>query len=165
MVCVSFHFLLLKVVGLLPVNNHPEDTPPNTLNTTFDYISMKLGISRFRMLHFKQKTRFNWKQHVRFGIVAATIWLIGIFGGLYTVKANGYGLLITGYHAKIGLLMISFILFAVGSGFLYERKEKEAKSSSSYSRFMEYGDVVSCFITDFYKYWRLPDICTGVLIR
>jgi insertion element IS1 protein InsB len=39
MVCVSFHFLLLKVVGLLPVNNHPEDTPPNSLNTTFDYIS------------------------------------------------------------------------------------------------------------------------------
>ncbi|MBW2661856.1 MAG: hypothetical protein JRD93_07700 [Deltaproteobacteria bacterium] len=23
----------------MPVNNHPEDTPPNLLNTTFDYIS------------------------------------------------------------------------------------------------------------------------------
>jgi protein-L-isoaspartate(D-aspartate) O-methyltransferase len=29
------------MIGLLPVNNHPEDTPPNPLNTTFDYISKR----------------------------------------------------------------------------------------------------------------------------
>ena len=27
------------MIGLLPVNNYPKDTPPNPLNTTFDYIS------------------------------------------------------------------------------------------------------------------------------
>ena len=86
---------------------------------------MKLGISRFRMVHLKQKTRFNWKQHVRFGIIATTIWLIGIFGGLYTVKTSWYSLLITGYHAKIGLLMIPFSLFAIGSGFYMDRKKKK----------------------------------------
>ncbi|RZB35163.1 MAG: dTDP-glucose 4,6-dehydratase [Desulfobacteraceae bacterium Eth-SRB1] len=31
--------LIIQSAGLLPVNNHPEDTPPNSLNTTFDYIS------------------------------------------------------------------------------------------------------------------------------
>jgi hypothetical protein len=31
--------LIIQSAGLLPVNNHPEDTPPNPLNTTFDYIS------------------------------------------------------------------------------------------------------------------------------
>ena len=88
---------------------------------------MKLGISRFRMVHLKQKTRFNWKQHVHFGIIATTIWLLGIFGGLYIVKTSWYGLLITGYHAKSGLLMIPFILFAVGSGLYMDRKKKKRK--------------------------------------
>jgi response regulator of citrate/malate metabolism len=27
----------------LPVNNHPEDTPPNSSNTTFDYNSANTG--------------------------------------------------------------------------------------------------------------------------
>ena len=88
---------------------------------------MKLGISRFRMVHLKQKTRFNWRQHVRFGIVAAIIWLIGIFIALFTVKTSWHGMLITGAHAKIGLLMIPFILFAIGSGLYMDRKKKKRK--------------------------------------
>ena len=86
---------------------------------------MKLGISRFRMVHLKQKTRFNWKQHVRFGIIATTIWLIGLFGGLYIVKTSWGDLFITGLHAKIGLLMIPFILFAIGSGIYMDKKKKK----------------------------------------
>lgn len=88
---------------------------------------MKLGISRFRMVQLKQKTHFNWKQHVRFGMIAITIWLIGIFGGLYTVKTSWHGMLITGYHAKTGLLMIPFILFAIGSGLYMDKKKKGRK--------------------------------------
>lgn len=86
---------------------------------------MKLGISRFRMIHLKKKTAFNWKQHVRFGIIVTTVWIIGILGGLYIVKTSWYGLLITGYHAKIGLFMIPFILFAIGSGIYMDRKKKK----------------------------------------
>ncbi len=88
---------------------------------------MKLGVSRFRMVHLKHKVRFNWKQHVRFGIIATTIWLIGIFGGLYTVKTSWYGMLITGSHANTGLLMIPFILFAMGSGLYMDRKKRKRK--------------------------------------
>jgi len=87
--------------------------------------AMKLGISRFRMVHFKKKTRFNWKHHVRFGIIATTILLIGLFGGLYIVKTRWYDFFITGYHAKIGLLMIPFILFAIGSGIYMDKKKKK----------------------------------------
>ena len=86
---------------------------------------MKLGIPRFLMMHLKRRTRFNWKQHVRFGVIAATIWMIGILGGLYTVKTSWYSLLITGYHAEIGLLMIPFILFAIGTGIYMDRKKKK----------------------------------------
>jgi hypothetical protein len=86
---------------------------------------MTLGISRFRMIYLKKKVRFNWKQHVRFGIIATTIWMIGLLGGLYTVKTSWYGFLITGDHAKIGLLMIPFIIFAIGSGIIMDRKKKK----------------------------------------
>ena len=86
---------------------------------------MKLRISRFRMVHLKKKTRFNWNQHVRFGIIATTIWLIGLFGGLYIVKTSWGDLFITGLHAKIGLLMIPFILFAIGSGIYMDKKKKK----------------------------------------
>ncbi|MDY6792203.1 MAG: DUF4079 family protein [Thermodesulfobacteriota bacterium] len=86
---------------------------------------MKLGISRFRMAHLKKKIRFNWKQHVRFGIIATTIMLVGFLVGLYIVKTNWYGLFITGVHAKIGFLMIPLILFAIFSGIYMDRKKKK----------------------------------------
>ncbi len=87
-----------------------------------------LGFSRFRSLHLKQKIRFNRKQHVRFGIIGTGIWLIGICGGLFMVKSSWYGMLITGIHSKIGVLMIPFILFALGSGLYMDRKKKKRKA-------------------------------------
>lgn len=84
-----------------------------------------LGISRFRMLHLKQKVRFQWKSHVYLGIAVCCLWLLGICGGLYMVKTNWYGMLITGYHGKVGLTMAPFILFALISGlYMHSRKKK-----------------------------------------
>ncbi|MDY6855895.1 MAG: DUF4079 domain-containing protein [Thermodesulfobacteriota bacterium] len=89
------------------------------------FFALNLGISRFRMIHLKHKTRFNWKQHVRLGIIATSIWLIGIFGGLYIVKTSWHSFMITGMHAKIGLLMVPFIVFALGTGIYIDRKKKK----------------------------------------
>lgn len=86
-----------------------------------------LGVSRFMTIHLKQKIRFNWKHHVRFGIFASAIWLVGIFGGLYTVKTNWHSALITGSHAQIGLLIIPFILFALSTGLFMDRNKKKRK--------------------------------------
>ena len=88
---------------------------------------LNLGISRFRILHLKQKASFNWKRHVHFGIIALIILLIGILGGLYTVKTSWYGYLITGTHGKVGLFLIPFILFAIGSGLYMDRKKRKRK--------------------------------------
>lgn len=86
-----------------------------------------LGIPRFRTIHLKHKIRFKWKHHVRFGILASAIWLVGTFGGLYTVKANWHSTLITGSHAQIGLLMIPFALFAIVNGLYMDRKKRKRK--------------------------------------
>jgi hypothetical protein len=86
-----------------------------------------LGFSRFRAIHLKHKIRFKWKPHVRLGLLASAILLIGIFGGLYTAKTMWYSILITGSHAKVGLLMIPFILFALLSGLYMDRMKKKRK--------------------------------------
>jgi len=91
----------------------------------FALFVFKLGIARFRMIHLKQKIRFKWKQHVRFGISATIIWLTGILGGLYIVKTSWYSFMITGLHAKIGLLMMPFILFAFVTGIYMDKNKKK----------------------------------------
>ncbi len=95
------------------------------LGTLLAFYVLGLGISRFRMLHLQQKARFNWKLHVYLGITCACIWLMGICGGLYMVKTNWHGLLITGYHGKVGLLTVPFILFALISGLYMHIKKKK----------------------------------------
>jgi len=91
----------------------------------FALFVFKLGIARFRMIHLKQKMRFNWKQHVRFGISATIIWLTGIFGGFFFVKTSWYSFMITGLHAQIGLLMIPFIIFALVTGIYMDKNKKK----------------------------------------
>lgn len=91
----------------------------------FALFVFKLGISRFQMIQLKQKIRFNWKQHVRFGIGATIIWLTGILGGLYIVKTSWYRFMITGLHAKIGLLMMPFIIFALVTGIYMDKNKKK----------------------------------------
>ncbi len=43
------------------------------------------------------------------------------------VKSSWYGMLITGIHSKIGVLMIPLILFALGSGLYMNHKKKKRK--------------------------------------
>ncbi len=86
-----------------------------------------LGFSRFRFLHLKQKSRFNWKNHVKFGIIGTTMLPLGIAGGLYVVKSSWYGVFITGIHAQIGVSIFFLALFALGSGVYMDKKKKKRK--------------------------------------
>ncbi len=87
-----------------------------------------LGIQRFRTQHLgHKKIRFQWKRHVRFGLIAAAIWLVGTGVALYVVKTSWHAFFVTGFHGKLGLIIVVFILFAVGSGIYMDRKKKKRK--------------------------------------
>lgn len=86
---------------------------------------LKLGVSRFRLIHLKQETLFKWKLHVRLGAMATTIWLIGVFGGTFIVKSGWYGHIVSGLHGKIGLLLIPFIIFSLVSGVYMDRNKEK----------------------------------------
>lgn len=87
-----------------------------------------LGIQRFRMQHMGQKkVRFQWKRHVRFGLLGMAIFIAGISVALYVVKTSWHAFLVTGLHGKLGLVLIPFILFAVCSGLYMDRRKKKRR--------------------------------------
>jgi len=84
-----------------------------------------LGLARFRFLHLKQKTAFKWTRHVTLGTIALLVWLFGLFAGLGMVYFYWHKFLLTGLHGKIGLIMLSFILFGLISGHYMNRVKKK----------------------------------------
>ncbi len=87
----------------------------------------KEGFNRFLRLHINKPKKFNWKLHVRLGILVLTIWFIGIVGGLLIVKRTWHAILITGIHGKIGISILPFIIFAFISGYYLNSKKKKRK--------------------------------------
>lgn len=88
-----------------------------------------LGSQRFRMQHLgRKKTRFQWKRHVRFGLLAAVIWLVGTSVALYVVKTSWHAFYVTGFHGKLGTLLLPLILFAIGSGLYMDRRKQKRKA-------------------------------------
>ncbi len=80
------------------------------------------------MLHLKQKTRFNWKQHVLLGIMTLLTLLAGMVGGMSMVYLNWHGFLVTGVHGKIALVILPMVLFGLISGLYMNSKKKKRKA-------------------------------------
>ncbi|MBT8374802.1 MAG: hypothetical protein KJN80_07820 [Deltaproteobacteria bacterium] len=64
-----------------------------------------LSIQRFRFLHLKQKTTFNWKRHVFLGEIVMIAWLSGLLGGVVMSYVTWKGFLITGIHGKVAMVI------------------------------------------------------------
>ena len=84
-----------------------------------------LGFQRFRFLHLKHKTQFNWKRHVVWGEIVMGAWLVGIAGGLIMAAMTWPGFLITGMHGLIGLILIPLIIFGLASGIYMDGRKKK----------------------------------------
>jgi nitric oxide reductase large subunit len=87
-----------------------------------------IGVQRFRLLHLSQKTVFRWKRHVILGEIALGTLLGGMLGGMTMVYVYWHGLLITGTHGKVALIMAPFIIFSGASGLYMNRNKKKRKA-------------------------------------
>jgi len=87
----------------------------------------KLGLSRFKSVHLKRKSPFDWKNHVRYGLAATIIWIVGFFGGFFAVYSEWNGIFLTGLHAKIALILVPFIIFAIVSGVYMDKRKKKRR--------------------------------------
>ncbi|MBW1797395.1 MAG: DUF4079 domain-containing protein [Deltaproteobacteria bacterium] len=86
-----------------------------------------LGVQRFRFLHLDQKALFQWKRHVALGEIALGVLLAGMLGGMVMVYVYWHGVIITGIHGKVALVMVPFIAFGFVSGLYMNRKKKKRR--------------------------------------
>ncbi len=83
-----------------------------------------LGFKRFRTRHLGGAGPFNWKRHVSIGIIAITIWFLGLLGGFAVVWFNTGKIMVTGLHYKVGLIMLPFMAFGLLTGLWMDRKKR-----------------------------------------
>ncbi len=86
---------------------------------------LNLGVHRFRAIHLKHRTRFNWKRHVVLGKAALVVLTIGAFSGAVVVKLVWGTLFATGIHARVGLVLVALVLFGFGSGYYLDKVKKK----------------------------------------
>jgi hypothetical protein len=80
-----------------------------------------LGINRFRFQHLKQKRPFDWKGHVKYGKVAAWLWMAGLVLGVYVAQRTWGTTTLTGPHYTAGMLMWPFILVGLVTGYILQK--------------------------------------------
>lgn len=85
-----------------------------------------LGFTRFQARHLGRKRPFNWKRHVRLGLVAIPGWCLGMVGGLAMVWLKWNVIMITGLHYKTAFVMVPLMAFGLGSGLYMHRQKRNS---------------------------------------
>jgi hypothetical protein len=80
-----------------------------------------MGINRFRFQHLRQKCPFDWKGHVKYGQIAAWLWMVGLVLGVYVARQTWGATALTGTHYDVGMLMWPFILVGLVTGYILRK--------------------------------------------
>lgn len=86
-----------------------------------------LGIQRFRRLHLGHQSRFDWKRHVKWGVVVMAVWSMGLLGGLAMAKLQWDVVMVTGAHYKTAFVMVPLMVFGLASGLYMDRNKASRK--------------------------------------
>lgn len=82
------------------------------------------GLKRTQFSHFKRKVTFDWKGHVRFGLLVMVLWLLGMAAGSAVTYMVHGSLGVTGTHRSAAMTMFPLILFGIGTGLYMDRIKK-----------------------------------------
>ena len=89
---------------------------------------ISLGWVRFRAAFLGRKGMFKWKRHVALGKTVVAVWALGMVTGLLAAHNSWRVMFITGTHARLGLAMVPFMVFAWATGWLMDRHKKKRKA-------------------------------------
>jgi hypothetical protein len=92
------------------------------------FYTLYLGLQRLGALHRRRRTIFRWKRHVVLGYLSLGTWLIGMALGGVMVYLYWHGILITGTHGSVALVMLPFLVFGLVSGLYMDRKRQKRKT-------------------------------------
>lgn len=87
-----------------------------------------LGWVRFQFAHLGRKgIVFQWKTHVRQGLIAIGLWAAGLAGGLWAALDAWTVLGLSGAHYWVGLAMGPLMVFGLVSGWVMDRVKARRK--------------------------------------
>jgi hypothetical protein len=83
---------------------------------------LHLGWVRFQSAHMGRKGGvFQWKTHVRQGVIAMALWTAGLAGGMWAAQQTWTVLGITGTHYWVGLCMLPLMAFGLATGWRMDK--------------------------------------------
>lgn len=85
--------------------------------------AMWQGLLRVRMLR-GEKVLFPWKKHVKWGMLALSLWLLGALGFYVTHSLFGETH-ITGTHAILAWPIMGLTLLGLGTGYVMNRWKRK----------------------------------------
>lgn len=81
-----------------------------------------LGWPRLRAAFTGGRALFNWKRHVRLGLTALIVLVLGMLGGAWVTSPTG-GTGFSGWHCRIALAMSPLMIFGLASGLVLDRRK------------------------------------------
>jgi hypothetical protein len=88
---------------------------------------MWLGIKRFAATSMGKKVAFNWKLHVRLGMVVLITALAGAAGGMIMARSYWSVWVVPEGHAILGLIAVPFIIFGGITGWYMNSRKRPRK--------------------------------------
>lgn len=98
-----------------------------TLAFALSLYVLYLGWLRFQASHMGRKVLFPWKRHVQQGAAVMVVWCLGFVIGLGAAWLNWNIVLITGWHHRLALVMIPFLIFGLASGVIMDKRKKKRR--------------------------------------
>lgn len=98
-----------------------------TLAFLLSFSVLYLGWLRFQTSHLGRKVLFPWKRHVQQGIAVMVIWCLGFVIGLGAAWESWNIVLVTGWHHRVVLGMIPFLVFGLASGWIMDQRKQKRR--------------------------------------
>ncbi|MGE4552827.1 MAG: DUF4079 domain-containing protein [Desulfovibrionaceae bacterium] len=97
------------------------------LATLLALAALRLGFKRFTALHLGGRALFPWRTHVRLGLAAVSLWLMGFVGGSMLARwLFGQGFATS--HGRLALVMLPLILIGAGTGLFMHRNRARRRA-------------------------------------
>ena len=97
------------------------------LATLLALAALRLGLKRFTALHLGGRALFPWRTHVRLGLAAASLWLMGFVGGSMMARWL-FGQAFATPHGRLALVMLPLVLAGAGTGLYMHRNRARRRT-------------------------------------
>ncbi len=85
--------------------------------------ALYLGYARLSSQLLKRRLKFNWKLHVKVGLLAQLLWLAGFLLAVAVSLKYWGSLFVTGQHGRVGFVIVCLGLAAISTGLYMDHRK------------------------------------------